>query len=80
MLPNFIVIGAAKCGTTSLCDLLGAHPDVFMSTPKEPRYFSHSNEGHRTLDWYESLFGEVTDQSAIGEGSITYTHPDLICA
>jgi hypothetical protein len=31
--PNFFVIGASKSGTTSLCELLAGHPDVFVSDP-----------------------------------------------
>ena len=38
-LPNFIVIGAAKSGTTTLYHHLRAHPDVFMPEFKEPHYF-----------------------------------------
>ena len=37
-LPNFLVIGAQKCGTTALCAVLGRHPDVFMTEPKEPLF------------------------------------------
>ena len=39
ILPNFLIAGAAKCGTTSLYHYLGQHPDVFLSTPKEPNFF-----------------------------------------
>jgi len=78
MLPNFIVIGAAKCGTTSVCDILGRHRDVFMCDPKEPCFFSHMNQEFRTRAWYESLFAGATGKSAIGEGSTAYTHPDVI--
>ena len=78
LLPNFIVIGAAKCGTTSVCDLLGAHPQVYMSDPKEPCYFSHMDDEVRTRAWYESLFADVHDERAVGEGSTAYTHPDVI--
>lgn len=42
-LPNFLVIGAPKCGTTSLYHYLKQHPQVFMSIPKEPTFFG--NEG-----------------------------------
>jgi hypothetical protein len=42
-LPNFLIIGAPKCGTTSLYAYLKQHPQVFMSTPKEPTFFG--NEG-----------------------------------
>lgn len=39
ILPNFLVIGAAKCGTTSLYHYLLQHPDVYMSPIKEPNFF-----------------------------------------
>jgi len=39
-LPTFLVIGAAKSGSTSLHDYLGQHPDIFMSRTKEPNFFS----------------------------------------
>jgi Sulfotransferase domain len=42
-LPNFMIIGSAKCGTTSLYSYLKQHPQVFMSVPKEPTFFG--NEG-----------------------------------
>jgi Sulfotransferase family len=38
-LPNFLVIGAAKCGTDSLCSYLSQHPDVYMSPIREPNFF-----------------------------------------
>jgi len=37
--PNLFVIGAPKCGTTSLCEYLSEHPEIIFSTPKEPNYF-----------------------------------------
>jgi hypothetical protein len=39
-LPNFLIIGAAKAGTTSLYHYRRQHPDVYMSPGKEPDYFS----------------------------------------
>ena len=68
MLPNFIVIGAPKCGTTSLCHLLGNHPQVFMSKVKEPHYFGRKDPT-KTLLWYEEHFVGAEDKKAIGEGS-----------
>lgn len=41
MLPNFFVIGAPRSGTTSVYEYLDAHPDVHMSTTKEPDFFAH---------------------------------------
>lgn len=76
--PTFIVIGAAKCGTTSICDLLGAHPDVFMSSPKEPHHFSRLTTYDKQRDWYESLFPDPGAYQAVGEGSTSYTHPHRI--
>jgi hypothetical protein len=40
MLPNLIIIGAAKAGTTSLNHYLGHHPEIHMSPVKEPSFFS----------------------------------------
>ena len=44
-LPNFLIIGAAKAGTTSLYDWLRQHPDVFMPRLKEPRFFGWDGRG-----------------------------------
>lgn len=41
-MPNTMIIGAAKSGTTSLYDYLRQHPDVFMSPVKEPRFFAYA--------------------------------------
>ena len=46
-LPNFFIVGAPKCGTTSLAQYLAGHPMVFVTEPKEPSYFSRS----LTTDW-----------------------------
>jgi hypothetical protein len=76
-MPNYIVIGAPKCGTSSLCDLLGQHPDVFMSEPKEIHYFGRDDE-KKTPAWYRAHFDAAAGKKAVGEGSTSYTHPDII--
>lgn len=43
--PNLLIVGAAKCGTTTLHTLLSQHPEIFACAPKEPKYFSYST-GH----------------------------------
>jgi len=73
MKPNFLVIGAQKCGTSTLCDLLARHPDVFMTDPKEPHFFSDDAVYARGLDWYARLFEGAEGHAAIGEGSTSYT-------
>jgi hypothetical protein len=75
--PNFIVIGSMKSGTTTLCYLLGQHPDVFMAHPKEPEFFCKKEIYARGWDWYQLLFANVKKESAIGEGSTSYTKAPL---
>jgi sulfotransferase family protein len=42
--PNFLLIGAARCGTTALADLLMQHPDVFVTEPKEPHFWAFAGD------------------------------------
>lgn len=93
-LPNFLIIGAPKCGTTSLHDYLKQHPDIYMPELKEPRFFSfnednpeHWEKAGRTFpitrwEQYVSLFSGVKDEAAIGEASPGYLNsgfaPDKI--
>jgi hypothetical protein len=71
--PTFLVIGAMKCGTTSLYDLLAQHPQIGMSTVKEPAFFCDDEIFARGLSWYESLFAHATGRTAVGEASTSYT-------
>jgi hypothetical protein len=73
-LPNFIVIGAMKSGTTSLFHYLQAHPQVFMSPLKEVDFFAQDANWGRGLDWYRRQFdGAGDDVVAIGEASTSYS-------
>jgi len=74
MLPNFIIIGAMRSGTTSLTHYLRSHPDVFMSTPKEPHFFDRNYE--RGLDSYKACFSGVAGEKAIGEATQTYLYDE----
>lgn len=56
MLPNLIVIGAAKCGTTSLHEYLDEHPEISMSREKELHFFVDRKNWDRGLQWYEAQF------------------------
>lgn len=71
--PTFLVIGAMKCGTTSLYDLLALHPQVGMSAEKEPAFFCGGEYYSRGWAWYESLFAHAAGRQAIGEASTSYT-------
>ena len=69
-LPTFIVVGAAKSGTTSLHAYLAGHPDISMSTVKEPQFFNDP-DGHEWLDYYRSNFDET--KAVRGESSTIYS-------
>lgn len=71
--PNLFVIGAMKCGTTSLHAALAAHPQIFMCRPKEPDYFIAERNWSKGERWYLSLFARAGDAPIIGESSTGYT-------
>ena len=89
-MPNFLVIGAAKSGTTSLYHYLAQHPDVFMSPVKEPNFFALEGEkpsfrapgaDERINRWsitdleaYRKLFDGAAKEKAIGEASPLYLY------
>jgi hypothetical protein len=67
--PNFMLLGAAKCGTTSLAYYLSQHPDLFFSEPKEPVFFEAEYE--RGLEFYwNQYFRNWNGEAAIGEGRV----------
>lgn len=77
-LPNFIMIGAPKAGSTSLYDYLRKHPEIFMPKIKAPRFFTYNGQANAyyypatTLEEYEALFADATDEKAIGEATAVY--------
>ncbi|MEQ9368153.1 MAG: hypothetical protein RIG63_03850 [Coleofasciculus chthonoplastes F3-SA18-01] len=78
-LPNFLVIGAAKAGTTTVYQYLKQHPQIYMSPRKEPHFFLKNGTKDYpipTLEDYKALFQGTSDEIAIGEASTSYlTHP-----
>ncbi|MEM6681258.1 MAG: sulfotransferase [Pseudomonadota bacterium] len=80
--PNFMIIGAMKAGTTTLHEQLARQEGVFMSTPKEPNFFSDDDQWEKGLEWYQSLFADAGDALFIGESSTHYTklptHPHTV--
>jgi len=85
-LPNMLIIGAAKAGTTALYRYLNEHPDIYMSAVKETNYFACDGDDtkawtersvnnkfkFRTLDEYRQLFSEAGEASVVGEASPLY--------
>jgi hypothetical protein len=76
--PNFFILGAPKCGTTSLAAWLAEHPDIYMSPLKEPFHFNTDHAVCRSdRSWYEALFTEATDRHlAVGEATPMYLYSD----
>ena len=75
MLPNFLVIGAQRSGTTSLFQVLKRHPQIFIPDVKEVNFFFHDNHYRRGVEHYQAYFAEATaDTPAVGEAS-----PGYIC-
>jgi len=70
-LPNLIVIGAQKCGTSVLHYYLGLHPEVSMSRPKELNFFIEERNWPRGVDWYKGQFD--ANAKVRGEASPNYT-------
>lgn len=96
VMPNFLVFGAAKSGTTSIYKYLEQHPDVFMSSFKEPGFFAFEGErpilnGPGAQKWvdrwvvtdlesYQQLFADYNGQKAIGEASPYYIYYEKTAA
>jgi hypothetical protein len=70
-LPNLLVVGAQKCGTSGLHYYLGLHPEVSMSKPKELNYFIEERNWPRGEDWYKRHFDAAA--TVRGESSPNYT-------
>lgn len=78
-LPNLLIVGAAKCGTTSLHNYLNQHPDIFMCSPKEPHFLINKEIGKQRIhkgiidfEDYMSLFYEKDHLKYRGESSVMY--------
>jgi hypothetical protein len=83
MLPNFLIIGAPRSGTTTIFKSLQRHPQIFLSAVKEPMFFILEGEkalfpgpqnpiGPREINGYQSLFEGVKREKAVGEASTFY--------
>ncbi|MEO0948269.1 MAG: sulfotransferase [Cyanobacteria bacterium J06641_5] len=77
VLPNFLIVGAQKAGTTWLAKNLEKHPDVFMPA-QEVDFFVRPNARQKNIvkdiNWYQNFFKDVDGQAAIGEKSPSYLY------
>jgi len=82
--PDFFVVGAPRCGTTSLCKYLARNPQVCFSQPKEPHYFTRLDRDpspqELRRDYLDRFFPRFESaHRAVGEGSVSYLYlPEAI--
>src|SRR5262245_11056167 len=75
--PDFVIAGAAKCGTTALAQYLTAHGSVFIPRIKEPNFFCSdlkAMSGVASLEEYQSLFESAPTHCVSGEASALYLY------
>ncbi|MEO0375328.1 MAG: sulfotransferase [Cyanobacteria bacterium P01_A01_bin.17] len=74
MMPNFLIIGAPRCGTTSLYYNLATHPQIYMSQVKEMHFFHRSKDSisEDCLSQYQSFFRNASQEFAVGEATPSY--------
>jgi hypothetical protein len=77
--PDFFLVGAPRSGTTALCNYLRAHPELFISSPKEPTYFGRDlvPKKYPTLESYRALFARTGAAKRAGDGSVAYLASDF---
>lgn len=79
ILPNLIIGGAQKSGTTTLHRLLITHPQVFFpASPREIHFFDHDENFARGLGWYAHLFRDWNGQPVIGQTSPLYLYDERV--
>lgn len=74
-LPDFVIIGRQKSGTSTLGRWLGEQPEISLSRVEEPAFFDQDHNWERGLEWYTSLFERAQPGQVVGEGSPGYTGP-----
>ncbi len=68
-LPNFLIVGAQKAGSSWLAERLGSHPDVYV-LPREGNFFNTREP--RPIEEYETMFSKRSGQTAAGESTPGY--------
>lgn len=72
-LPNFLIIGAQKSGTTWMYEVFREHPDIYMPEQRELEFFSYAaRPGRIGLEGYSAYFAGVSNEKAVGEKTASY--------
>jgi hypothetical protein len=74
--PNLFIVGAPRCGTTSLFSYLGTHPDVFAPVEKEPHFYDRDviGPGGPSAETYRGLFDGRRDERWLLDATTTYLY------
>jgi len=68
ILPNFMIVGAQKSGTTTLYDILAQHSDIYLSSTKESKFFVEEEKYSKGIEFYsKEYFSKYNGEKAIGE-------------
>jgi hypothetical protein len=74
MVPDFLILGAQKCGTTSLAQALAAHPDVFIPDAKEAHHYGSVDDDSVGGDTYRRFFRDWNGERLVGEATPNYLY------
>lgn len=72
VLPNVLLAGQPRCGTTHFAACLAAHPEVFVTPGKEIRFFDRDENFARGLGWYEGFFEGAEGRRVVLEATPSY--------
>lgn len=79
IIPNFMIIGAARSGSTSLFLYMEQHPEIYFSEIKELNFFSNPSFWEKGFHWYEAKFPSISkDIKCVGEASTSYTRSPFL--
>ncbi len=77
-LPDFLCVGAAKSGTTSLHEILSGHKEIFLPERKEIHFFENDENFNQGKEWYQQYFQNVKSEKIIGEITADYMFYDYV--
>lgn len=78
MLPNFLCIGAAKSGTTTLYEILKQHPDIYCPKFKEPHFFDLPENYSKGINWYKQTYFSSADRKIVADLTPSYFYMEEV--
>ena len=78
-MPDFVIAGTMKSGTTSLAEWIDAHPDGYVAPVKEVHFFNANEHWEQGLGWYGENFADAGDAVAVGDATPLYSfYPEAV--